>query len=179
MKPRIYAGIGSRETPPDILEMMRNAAIQLSHRNWYLRSGFAGGADTAFYEGASAVSDKYVNYLPWDGFNGAPKNHPNFVVPAIDDEWMKLAESFHPNWAACTWGARNMHCRNLAQILGLDLNTPADMVVCWTPGARGSGGTGQALRIAKHYNIPIFDLGRTENMQALTAFVNSKAEEED
>lgn len=51
-----------------------------------------------------------------------------------------------------------LHARNCYQVLGADLRTPTQFVICWTPRGSGEGGTGQALRIAKAYNIPIFDL---------------------
>lgn len=31
--------------------------------------------------------------------------------------------------------------------------------MCWTPEGKITGGTGQALRIAKHYEIPILNFG--------------------
>lgn len=52
-----------------------------------------------------------------------------------------------------------LQARNSYQILGLDLNTPSNFVICWTKNGKGSGGTGQAIRIARAYNIPIFDAG--------------------
>jgi hypothetical protein len=58
--------------------------------------------------------------------------------------------------------------RNAYQVLGMDLKTKSDFLVCWTvSGAtdlssneiiRNSGGTGQAMRIAKAYGIPFFNL---------------------
>ena len=39
------------------------------------------------------------------------------------------------------------------------MNTPVNVVICWTEGGRGEGGTGQALRLAKMLNIPIIDYG--------------------
>ncbi len=32
------------------------------------------------------------------------------------------------------------------------------MVVCWTPGGRGRGGTGSAIRLARSREIPVHDL---------------------
>jgi predicted Rossmann fold nucleotide-binding protein DprA/Smf involved in DNA uptake len=42
---KFYAGIGSRETPPDILEWMTSLAANLETMNYVLRSGGAQGAD--------------------------------------------------------------------------------------------------------------------------------------
>jgi hypothetical protein len=72
---------------------------------------------------------------------------------------MDMAKQFHPAWNRCSPGARKLHARNCFQVMGRDLNSPVDFIICWTRGGLGGGGTGQALRIAKHYNIPVFDLG--------------------
>lgn len=173
MKKRIYAGIGSRETPPNIINWMEYIAGYLSS-NWILRSGYADGADMAFATSARDHGGEFEMYIPWAGFNGAPKNDPRFIVPEFTPELMALAEKFHPAWHRCKLGAKKLHARNGCQILGKDLQTPVDMVVCWTPGGKGGGGTGQAIRIAKSLNIPIFDLAIEDKMQELKAFIDSK-----
>lgn len=75
---------------------------------------------------------------------------------------MELAAEVHPNWAACSDAARKLHARNCYQILGLNLDNPVSDVVCWTPGGKGEGGTGQAIRLAKKLGIPVWDLGDQE-----------------
>lgn len=57
----IYTGIGSRETPPEIQEIMTNYARKLDKLGFILRSGGAMGADTAFEKGST---NKEI-YLPW------------------------------------------------------------------------------------------------------------------
>jgi hypothetical protein len=49
--------------------------------------------------------------------------------------------------------------RNAMQILGPKLNHPADLVITWTEMGLRKGGTGQALRIAEEYSVPIINLG--------------------
>ena len=48
--------------------------------------------------------------------------------------------------------------RNCYQVLGEDLKSPVDMIICWTPDGKAAGGTGQALRIANDNDIPVFNL---------------------
>ena len=148
-KIKYYAGIGSRLTPDDILEMMTKIAEGLS-RNYILRSGGADGADSAFERGAK---DKKISYLPWPNFN---KSKERYIT--VTSKAMKMAGEFHPAWDYLSYGARKLHARNCYQILGEDLSTPADFVICWTPGGKEIGGTAQAIRIAKSYNIKIFNL---------------------
>jgi hypothetical protein len=60
------------------------------------------------------------------------------------------------------------------QILGDDLKTPVDFVLCWTPdGAETStsystGGTGQAIRLAIANSIPVFNSHNADALQRLS-----------
>ena len=146
----IYTGIGSRDTPTDVLRMMTKIAQGLAKTDdAILRSGGAKGADSAFEDGA----DKKEIYLPWKGFND--NDSPLFDIPTAAYE---MAKHYHPAWNRCSPAARKFHARNCYQILGKDLDLPTDLVICWTPGGKISGGTGQALRIALDYNININNL---------------------
>jgi len=175
-KPLIYAGIGSRQTPADVLEKMKFIATELAKSGWILRSGHADGADMAFETGAQAVQGKQEIFLPWWGFNNAPKRNvdPRFIVPIIHLETYNAVATYHPNWEACTMAARKLHCRNANQIFGKELDTPTDMVVCWTPGGEKKGGTAMAITIAERYDIPVFNLAREGSIEALCAFVEEK-----
>ena len=60
--------------------------------------------------------------------------------------------------------------RNYFQMFGTqEVARPVNAVVCWTPNGNGSGGTGQALRMAKPRMIPIFDLGHKKNQDVEVA----------
>lgn len=59
-----------------------------------------------------------------------------------------------------------MQARNSHQILGWDLETPTNFVVCYT-----KGGTGQAIRIANHYNIPVFDVGAYDTIDEVKIYL--------
>lgn len=139
----IYAGIGSRETPPHILTEMTTLATRLAQNGWSLRSGGAAGADTAFQRGAGL----HTIYTP-----RSPLNWPSLMLHA---------SQFHPNWSACQRKGEfvcRLHARNSAIILGPTLDTPVNLIICWTPGGLISGGTGQALRIAAAAHIPVINL---------------------
>ena len=155
----IYTGIGSRETPKEVLDCFVRIGKYLAEQKWILRSGGASGADSAFESGCNMVPNgpKEI-YLPWKCFNNNPSKLYN-IPNDIEQQARLIAQQVHPNWSKCSEGAKKMHTRNVHQILGYCLNKPADVVICWTPNGSGSGGTGQALRIAKQYNIPIFDAG--------------------
>lgn len=152
-----YAGIGARETPEDVLSLMTAIAKLLDDRGYVLRSGGAEGADKAFDSGTSGMSRPEI-YLPWNGFEGQHLSPEFTPTTAQLGNALKMAEQYHPNWSACSAGARKMMVRNCFQILGLDLNSPAKFVICWTKDGKASGGTGQALRIAEDKKISIFNL---------------------
>lgn len=151
----IYAGIGARITPCNICDQMNGLARYLGIHGHTLRSGHAKGADVAFEMGAVAVGGPTEIFQIKDG--------------AAHPDWLEHAAKFHPNWDACDYWAQSLHGRNSAVLLGADLKTPVEMVVCWTSGGAVSGGTGQALRIAKAHNIPIFNLWYPQHLvDALT-----------
>lgn len=165
-KTLIYAGIGSRKTPDEILHQMASIATQLAESGWVLRSGHADGADSAFETGCTLADGRMEIYIPWFGFNGAPTNHPDYIRPKATQELADFSKQFHPAWDRCSDTAKLMHMRNACQVLGLSGDVPATMLVCWTPKGNGSGGTGQAIRIAQANEIPIFDLGIPGNFIA-------------
>lgn len=155
-----YAGIGSRKTPPEILQLMEEAARFLHDQGCILRSGGAKGADTAFEKGVPEGGAKEI-YIPWPGFNDRYGGQPNVLGPRICD-WIngeKIAAKFHPSWGYLEGYVRKFMVRNTYQVLGATCKSPALFVLCWTPGGHGGGGTGQAIRIAKYYDIPVFDYG--------------------
>jgi hypothetical protein len=149
---KAYSGIGSRETPDNVLEVMTKTAKNLNILGYTLRSGGAPKADTAFENGAG--NNKEI-FLPWKGFEGNLSPLYN-----IDPRAFEIAQEFHTHWFKLKQGGKKLHARNVHQVLGLNLDDPVKFVLCWTPGGSGSGGTGQAIRIATALNIPIFDFGK-------------------
>jgi len=60
-----YTGVGSRETPEEICELITKVATKLAAIGWVVRTGGAGGADTAFLDGCGGRTE---NFIPWNGF---------------------------------------------------------------------------------------------------------------
>lgn len=147
-----YSGIGARKTGVKILIFMTQLAKYFAEQDYVLRSGGANGADSAFEEGCDLSQGKKEIYLPWKGFNN---NLSSLYDLSNKKEAMALAEAHHPQWHVLSGPIRNLHTRNTYQILGMDLKTPSKFVVCYTD---GMGGTMQSIRLAKTYNIPIFNL---------------------
>ena len=71
---------------------------------------------------------------------------------------LAIAADLHPVWHRCSPAARKLHARNVS-ILAVDTDAPVDAVACWTRDGLPNGGTGMAIRIARHYGIPVLNLG--------------------
>lgn len=165
-----YTGIGSRETPEDICRKMFTASRAMARLGFTLRSGGAQGADHSFESGCAAENGNSEIYLPWKGFRKNPSKLFGTCKPA-----RVMASKYHPNWANVSCAGRDFHARNVYQILGKNLQTPSSFVLCWTPNGAITGGTGQALRIAQDYEIPILNFA-TDDEQFISDFILKQAE---
>lgn len=154
-----YTGIGSRETPEEVLVVMEDLAVQLERRGYTLRSGGADGADSAFERGA--ITKKEI-WLPWDRFNNHVTDNKQYFIPpkATERLAVEIARRIHPAWGRLSEGARRLHTRNVYQVLGCDLNRPSEFVIAWArvKNGRPTGGTATALKLATELNIPCFNL---------------------
>jgi len=147
---KYYAGIGSRETPETVKIKMELIAQMLANKGYTLCSGGAEGADRAFERGAGPKEIYYSRDATQEGINLALEYHPNpKALMAKGDYVLGLM-------------GRNMHI-----LLGMDLNSPVDFVVCWTKDGGPTGGTGQALRYCMKNNIKIYNLYDAEQEKAL------------
>ena len=165
-KSKAYAGIGSRQTPQDVLDYMKNIATRLENEGLTLRSGHAEGADKAFESGSAK---NHEIYLADDIQNNTYNNA---------DHATQIAYTEHPNpkYLKAKSFARNLMARNSYQVLGSDLNTPVDFVVCYAPldeNGVPKGGTSQAIRIANDLNIPVFNLAEEGAKEALEQYLDN------
>jgi len=158
---KYYSGIGSRETPHMIVQDMYTIAMVLASKGYTLRSGGAVGADSAFELGCVQRNGLKEIFLPWEHFNDSKST----LFPP-SEEAKKLARTIHPVYDKLSNKAKLLIARNMHQILGQDLQTPVDFVLCWTDdGAETSkqysintGGTGTAISLASQHNIPVYNL---------------------
>jgi hypothetical protein len=188
---KIYAGIGSRRTPEHILDIMDMFAGEFADRGWKLRSGGAVGADTAFQQGVEQWAASRIHYgdsvnlrdyqeifLPWNGFCGMQVNEHKGHLLEHNEKAFEIAKQYHPAWDKLSNQAKALMARNSMQVLGKFLDSPVKFVICWTPdGAIGkttkdTGGTGQAIRIAFAYDIPIFNLADEEHLERIDIWLN-------
>lgn len=140
---KYFVGIGSRQTPEDILFIMTAISKYLTSKGWVLRSGGAMGADKAFEIGAVF---------------GSQSKPEIFLGGDCTKEAIEFSSKFHPAWNRCKEYAKQLHGRNAMIVLGRNLDSPVNFVICWTPDGKDSGGTGQAIRIANSREIKVLNL---------------------
>lgn len=168
-----YAGIGSRNTPLEIGEVMIKVGYYFGLSGFSLRSGGAEGADTFFEIGADLArsvdqskglkqiflpeKDFFKQNHPSDWYANNPEIYTDEEArKELEKELLFLAGRFHKGLASMSENGRGLMIRNGQQVLGPFLNDPSMIVICWTPdGAindqgrnRMTGGTGQAISIA-------------------------------
>ncbi len=156
---KYYTGVGARKTPRKILFLMEDVAKKLSSDLFILRSGGAEGADNAFEIGAGYKSIFYAS--------------------DATDNAMEVAKMFHPSWNSMKDYSRKLHARNAFQVLGFNLKSPSEFVICWTPDgainhserSRKTGGTGTAISIASYHGIPVYNLKRQDHLERVMQWI--------
>lgn len=154
-----YAGIGSRNTPENIQNMMTSLARELCRAKIHLRTGNAAGADHAFIEGVNQVQPYAVSlYLPFRNYRTEFLHHNNGICVAEPDKnAIEKAGQYHPGWHRCSEKSKKFHGRNVQIILGSIFTNPVDFVVCYCANEK-SGGTAFGINVARQNNIPVFNL---------------------
>lgn len=160
-----YAGIGSRQTPADIILIMQYSAQILARKKYTCCTGACQGADQAFGNGAINANGKLNLFVPWYSYEGEwiKKLIGDVNITAIDLNKDILAVQsvyeFHPAANKLKPSVMKLHARNYLIVDGVDF------IICWTPNGEITGGTGQALRIAAKQNITVYNLGNPETLE--------------
>jgi len=183
-----YAGIGSRATPIDICHTMTALARHLSGTGWVLRSGNApvreedrnradiGSADLAFQAGVPNPLMREI-YLPCYQFNGLSDDDAGVYSGPDLLAWpqaLALVEKYHPAPGKLTEFMRALMARNCFQVLGKNLQVPADKVICYTRNGHMTGGTSFAIRLANAWSIPVSNLGKPGTLALAREWLKQK-----
>ena len=168
--------IGSRETPKRICDQLEGLANAYSSVGWVGRSGGADGADTCL---EASTPEHMEIYLPWAGFNGREADGKVYINtdPLVNrrEAW-SIASELHPAWEKCSRGAQALHRRNVYQILGKDLTSPSECVICYAVpvGKEGyvKGGTATAVKLAIEKGIPVFNLYNKDAVDKALEFLH-------
>lgn len=157
----VYTGVGSRQTPQNIIDEMIKIGKTLGEAKWTLRSG---GADLAFEQGCDRAAGSKEIFLPSKGFNKNKSPLHNQLPEAFD-----IASTLHPAWPNLKPFVRKLMARNVHQVLGPNLDSPSEFVICWTPYGEAVGGTALAINLAKREGVPVYNIFDGFALQAFYA----------
>ncbi len=166
-----YTGVGSRKAPLCFLYLFSLLAQIFENKGIRLRSGGALGSDLAFSNALSAPelnSQIFVTSNIDKPHYYNPKTMYGLSFDGLYRQAMRLImdNRLHKKWENCTQIAFDLHNRNVFQVLGLDLKTPSEFLICWTPGGEKkysetsqlTGGTATAINTAAVNGVPVFNL---------------------
>ncbi|MGR5159268.1 hypothetical protein [Vibrio owensii] len=148
--------------------------------NYRVLSGSAAGSDTAFEVGAMLAASKlqlplrevFNSFLPWPTFNYRQTSRESAYLCLDNPRSHIIASKFHPNYDQLKRGPKSMMRRNTHQILDVDLEHPVDRIICYTKDGvyngnkttNFTGGTGQSIRLAEAYDIPVINIGNKAHL---------------
>ena len=117
--PLHIACIGSRETPPHILQWMEETGAAIVRLGFTIVSGNAPGADQAWARGGNSVDpDRVELCLPWESFEALAVHSKN-TTRALHDRahkrYFDIAEANHPARSRLTPGGQRLHARKPAR----------------------------------------------------------------
>lgn len=171
-----YSGVGSRETPIEICNLMTKIASKLEQNssfNYILRSGRAIGADKAFEKGIKNSKNKCIYTI--QNFDFSPENYE-----FCKSEILSVLDS-NLNFDNYGKNAQILILRDVNQVLG-SKNTNLEkskFLICWTKHANyyakppnACGGTRFAVRIALKHGIPVFNLLIKEDRERIEKFLS-------
>lgn len=172
-----FAGIGTREATAEEQNLLSDAALMLcrTHGGWCY-SGNAPGSDIACMVGAGRWT---TAWLPWDRFNygdyHAEKECGDVVIAGDGPNGRKIASETHPAWGRLRDSVRRLIVRDVYQVIGDKTHPKVSFVLCCaTPKGPDDvqGGTGQAVRVANRFNIPVVNVRRRDWRDHLSATID-------
>jgi hypothetical protein len=192
---RWYAGVGSRETPQDVWDLMYKIGYYMAFSGWGLSSGGAvkkpdappgtDSADDAFLRGALACPQLnpvtmlriYLINAHWEFYKPDPARgfYDSRSFTETWDRAMEIAKGVRGSWEGLKENGIALHTRNVFQELGHDLVTPVRETICWAQpvGKQGQvkGGTNTAVKLALARNIPVMNLYLDDARERAEQFV--------
>lgn len=194
---RWYAGVGSRETPQDVWDLMYQIGFYMAYSGWGLSSGGAvrkpdgpagtDSADDGFLRGALACPNLnpatmlriYLINSRWEHYKPDPARG-FYSSRDFTETWDKASEialGVRGSWEGLKADGIALHTRNVFQCMGHDLVSPVRETICWAQpvGRQGmvKGGTNTAVKLSLARGISVMNLYTDEARERAERFVNN------
>lgn len=151
---KIATLVGSREPPDDISRLAFVIGKNLSNIGVINRTGGAVGMDSNFA--------KFYNPILIENYRPSNDQYDCIDVSRFDNyqEAYELTERIVPHFEHLDEVQKALHIRNCYQVLGRDLRSPSDILICWCRVSCGvpMGGTRTAITLARMHKIPVYNL---------------------
>ena len=166
MSNRVITGIGSRNTPTNVLLAMEQIGAWCKKNKIYVRSGHADGADYAFEKGAQEYT---LVYLPWNTFNSQlPILGKHIEFPSEDLRLLSFCKQIVNDCHPAADKLTNIHwkfmIRNVLQLSGYQQTHYSSAVVLYADvrddifgKEQVQGGSNLVFQFARKRGIPIFN----------------------
>ena len=170
---KIYTGIGSRDVTEEEFRQMLHLSTTLGNSRYTLRSGGAGGADTAFELGCAVAQGEAEIYIPWKGF-GKKCQNPNSKRYIPSEDKFEEAKSYLLENGVIPWfermkqGAQKLHARNYYQCIGMGVVSDF-MIYCAEDDKNGTpkGGSRTAIMLARSLDVPTYNIRNADQREAI------------
>ena len=158
MDSTIYYTIAGDYAPAGFNKLFYNISSYFAKKDMVLRTSGSKGIGSDAIKGCDDNQGQYDAFVPWDGYNKIP------ICYELTKEAFDIAEAFNGKYSTMSQTNRKILAAMSYQVLGDDLISPSDFVICYSNRGKGKGGNvGHLIKIAKAYGVPIFDIGKYQN----------------
>lgn len=163
-----YAVVGNRDTPAGALALAKDMAAKLASRGFTARLGGMDGLDKTIAD--ALTPQAYELQLPWKNFGGF-ESKTSYSSPEV----MAIAKHFSDTWDTLKLPIQGFLGKNVRVLLGEKTKSIAMFLVVHSEdGAEHirevtsrTGSVGHAIKIANHFNIPVFNLQKQDALTRL------------
>lgn len=179
----VFTGVGSRKLDEKGEELIRACSRTILNQGYILSTGDASdGCDAVFW--SCFPRKRRFRFGPYSPVKKPKK--PETIVISDDTEQYRKANHFasllHPAYRFLPQWMKELHLRNVFQVLGSNLDHPTEFLLCWTPDgaenakatSKKTGGTGTAIRCADKFGVPVFNLQRPDAIARLEQYLGIK-----
>lgn len=176
----VFTGVGSRKLDALGEILCRSVSRTLVDQGYVLSTGDASeGCDAVFW--SCFPKERRFRFGPF----GRAKKPYTIVIDDTKEAYSKanyFASLLHPAYRFLPQWMKELHLRNVFQVLGSNLDCPTEFLLCWTPDgaenakatSKKTGGTGTAIRCADKFGVPVFNLQRSDAITRLEQYLGVK-----